>query len=247
MSWLSGLSATARSEALRVRAHTLLRHVAEGKAQEFKLLLRGGEEEVTLIPGAIDRPVELGSLRSRHAPHIVARGERIRAEVAGERQQVAELHPLVAAHAGDRRLAAQVGVGEVVDHRLLEARLEVEHVVADTEPVRDAAGIVDVLPGAAGAGARPRPARRIELERDADHLVARFRQQRCGDRRIDAAGHGDHHARLAARLGEAEIEDGCEHGAHYKGRRERRNCLSLGPRGMGDNKIFGGIPGISGM
>ena len=151
------------AQPLRVRPHALLRHVAKGKAQEFELLWRGGEEEVALIPGVIDRAVELGSLRPRHAPHVVAGGERVRAKVASERQQVAELHPLIAAHAGDRRLAAQVGVGEIVDHRLLEARLVVEHVVADTEPVRDAAGVVDVLPGAAGAGPRPRPARRIEL------------------------------------------------------------------------------------
>ena len=152
MSWLSGLFATARPSRSACARTLLLRHVAEGEAQVFELLRRGGEEEVALVPGAIDRAVELGPRRPRHAPHVVAGGERVRAKVAGERQQVAELHPLVAAHAGDRRLAAQVGVGEIVDHRLLEARLVVEHVVADAEPVRDPAGVVDVLPGTAGAG-----------------------------------------------------------------------------------------------
>src|SRR3546814_19189063 len=71
----------------------------------------------------------------------VAGRQRVGAEVARGRQQVAELDRLVAAHAGDRRLAAQVAVGEVLHHRVPEAALVVEHVVRDAEPPGHLAGV----------------------------------------------------------------------------------------------------------
>ena len=50
----------------------------------------------------------------------------------------------------------------------------------DVERVGDAAGIVDVLPGAAGALARGRGAMVVELQRGADDVVALLAQQ-AGD------------------------------------------------------------------
>ena len=201
-----GLARDREAEARRLRPHPLLGEIAEGEAQEVELRRGGGEEEVALVPAAIDRAVQLGPGGAHDAPRIVAGGERVRAEIAGERQQVAELDALVAAHAGDRRLAAQVGLGEVLDHRFAEARLVVEDVVADAEPVRDPAGVVDVLAGAAGAGPGARRAVRIEAERDAHDLVARLGEQGGGDRRIDAARHRHRDARLAPRPGDAEVK-----------------------------------------
>ena len=55
----------------------------------------------------------------------------------------------------------------------------------------DRAGVVDVLAGAAGALAMGRRAMVVELQRDADHVVALRLEQRRGHRGIDAAGHGD--------------------------------------------------------
>jgi hypothetical protein len=81
----------------------------------------------------------------------VAGGHGLGAQVAGHVQQVAELDGLVAAHAGDRRLAAQIGVGEVLDHLLLEAAFVVQDVVRDADPLGRHAGVHDVLAGAAGA------------------------------------------------------------------------------------------------
>ncbi len=60
----------------------------------------------------------------------------------------------------------------------------------------DRAGVVDVAAGAAGALAVGRRAMIVELQRDADHVVAGVGQQRRGDRRIDAARHGDDDARV---------------------------------------------------
>jgi hypothetical protein len=74
------------------------------------------------------------------------------AEVARQLQQVAELHALVAADAGDRRLAGERRLS--ANPSITSARkhlLAVEHVVRDAEPLGHAARVVDVLAGAAGA------------------------------------------------------------------------------------------------
>ena len=81
----------------------------------------------------------------------MAGGEHVRAELLGGLQEVAELDRAVAFDARDRRLALEIALGEAVDHRLAEARLVVEHVMGDADRLRHAAGIVDVLAGAAGA------------------------------------------------------------------------------------------------
>ena len=117
--------------------------------------------------------------------------QRVGAEVARGLEQVGELDRLVAGDAGHRRLAGEVAVGEAVDHRLAEAALVVEHVVRNAERLGDAARVVDVLAGAAGALAVRRRAMVVELQRDADDVVALGLEQRRDDRGIDAAGHGD--------------------------------------------------------
>ena len=58
-------------------------------------------------------------------------------------------------------------------------------------PLGDIAGVVDVLPGAAGALAMGGRAMIVKLQRDADDVVTLGLQQRSRHRGIDAAGHGD--------------------------------------------------------
>ena len=103
--------------------------------------------------------------------------QNVGAEVPGGLQEVAELDRAVALDAGDRRLAGDVALGEAGDHLLAEAALVVEHVMRDADRLRDAAGIVDVLAGAAGALAVRRGAVVVELQRDADDIVALALQQ----------------------------------------------------------------------
>ena len=61
------------------------------------------------------------------------------------------------------------------------------------------AGVMDVAAGTAGALAVGRRAVIVKLQRDADDVVAGVRQDRRGDRGIDAARHGDDHARRRRR------------------------------------------------
>ena len=66
----------------------------------------------------------------------------------------------------------EIAVGETVDHRLAEAAFVIEHVMRNADALGDAPGVVDVLAGAAGALAMDRGAVVVELQRDADDVVA---------------------------------------------------------------------------
>src|SRR3546814_14588976 len=105
--------------------------------------------------------------------------QRVGAELAGRTQQIAELDPLVTAHAGDRRLATKVSVREIVDHALAEQRFVIQHVMRNAEGRGDVPRVVDVLPGAAGALAAGRRAMVVELQGDADDIV-RSEERRGG-------------------------------------------------------------------
>ena len=61
----------------------------------------------------------------------------------------------------------------------------------NADALGDGARVVDVLARAAGALAMRRRAVVVELQRDADDVIALGLEQRRGHRGIDAAGHGD--------------------------------------------------------
>ena len=156
--------------------------------------------------------------------HIVAGRQAVGVQVARGLQQVGELDDLVAADTGQRRLAAQVAVGEIVDHALPEARFVVQHIVRKPRPLGDPAGIADVLPCAAGA--RPAHSRAVivELQRDADNVIAFGMQHRGGDGTVDTAGHRHRHPRARRRFGKAETIGLRSHGAGYRRPVDERNA-----------------------
>src|SRR3546814_7054187 len=90
----------------------------------------------------------------RLALDIVPRGERVSAQVPCCVQKIAGLDPLVAAHAGARRLAAQIAVGEVVYLRLGETAFIDPEVMRKVQRVGNPPRVVDVLAGAAGENGR---------------------------------------------------------------------------------------------
>ena len=81
--------------------------------------------------------------------------------------------------------------------------------MGDADPRRDLAGIMDILPGTTGALAMHRRAMVVKLKGDADDVIALLLQQRGRHRAVDAAGHGDHDARVLRTAGAIE---GVEHG-----------------------------------
>ena len=102
-----------------------------------------------LVPPRIPRPVQLRAARPVHPPHIVPGHQLLRVQAPRQRGQIGELHCLVAAHAGHRRLALRIPIREVLDHRFAEPSLRVDHVMRDAKLVRHPPRVMDILPGAA--------------------------------------------------------------------------------------------------
>ena len=228
MSWLSCLSATSRSKRRASSRASRLGHVAERKAQIVELLARGREQEIALVAigigGADQRPRSIGEPARGD---IMAGRQRRGAELARGRQQIAELDRAVALDARHRRLAERVAVGEIVDHRFAKAAFVVEHVMRNADPLGDVAGIVDVAAGAAGALAMGRGAMVVELQRDADDVIALGLQQRSRHRGIDAAGHGDDDPGVLRAAFEIQT---VEHGSGHRCNRERIKRCARGQR-----------------
>ena len=184
-----------------------------GKRSMLELLARGGEQEIALVAlrlARAEKPAAAG--RQRAARRRNGRSPAPARPARAPCQQVAELDRLVAVDAGHRRLAVDVALGEPVDHRFLEPAFVVEHVMRNADALGDAARVVDVLAGAAGALAMGRRAVVVELQRDADDVIALGLEQRGGHRGIDAAGHGDDDAGVLRAAFEIE---GIAHGSSY--------------------------------
>ena len=214
-------------------ARLRLGQVAERETDEVELLGRGGEEEIALVARKIRRSEQAApAIVEAAGRNIVPGRERRGAEFARRREQVGELDRLVAGDAGDRRLARHIALGEPIDDRGAEAILVVEHIVRNTEPLRDAAGIMDVLARAAGARPVRGLAMIVELHRHADDVIALALQHSGDDRGIDPARHRDDNPIVfgATRKVEA-VEHGCcpcllglGHGTQGPARTERRRA-----------------------
>ena len=220
-----GLVGDGKPEAPRQLARLRLGALAERKAQELELLARGGEQEVALVALRLARAIKrAAAARQRARGDVVAGRQHLGAELARGREEIAELDRLVALDAGHRRFAGDIAFGEALDHRFLEAALVVEHVVRNAEALGDRAGVVDVLAGATGALAVGRRAMVVELQRDADHVIAGLGEQRRGDRGIDPARHRDDNARV--RRPTLDIEP-VEHGHTISAAPRRRHGRPL--------------------
>src|SRR3546814_4011230 len=71
--------------------------------------------------------------------------EAVGAQVPGELEQVGELHPHVAAHAGDRGSSVQIFVGELVDHGVAKAAFMIADMMREAQPVGDRARVANIL------------------------------------------------------------------------------------------------------
>src|SRR6516164_333349 len=193
------------AEPARQLARLGLGLVAEREAERLELLARGGKEEIALIALLLARAIErAAAVRAWPRGDVMTGRQYLGAELARGREQIAELDRLVALDARHRRLARHIAFGEAVDHHFLEAALVVEHVVGNADPLRHRARVIDVLAGAAGTLAMGRGAMVVELQRDADDVVALGLEQRRRDRGIDATRHGDDHAGGLRRAFEVE-------------------------------------------
>ena len=99
-------------------------------------------------------------------------GQRIGAEIAGRLEEIGKFDVLIAGDARDWRFAGDIALRETVDDFFAEAAFVVQHIMGDAEPFGDPAGIVYILAGAASALAMRRRSMVIELQRDAEDIIA---------------------------------------------------------------------------
>ena len=119
---------------------------------------------------------------------VVARAHRVKAERACAAGELAELHELVAAHAGVRGAPGLVLGDEVRDDGLLEFLGEIPDVERDADDLGGARSVPGVLDRAAAARADPAFLRlRGQGHVDADDVVPGLDGLRGGDGGVHAA------------------------------------------------------------
>jgi hypothetical protein len=196
-----GLGRDLKAEAFGERAGFRFRQMAKREAQIIELLLRRREQEIALVALRVGAAMQLGAALPHDPLHIMAGREAIAAEVTRLGEQIAELDPLVAAHAGDRRLALQIGIRKFLHHRIRELGFVIQHEMRNADALGDAAGVIDILTRAAGALLGQRHTVIVKLQRHADHVIALLLQERSHDRAVDAARHCDDDPRVGRGLG----------------------------------------------
>jgi hypothetical protein len=156
--------------------------------EHVRLVLPGIEpsQQAPAVAGVVPRP-----------PHVMPARHHVDAELVGAAQERAELDLAVAARARVRRSARLVLRGEVREHGAIEFVGQIADL--EREP-GDPRGLFRVAPRARTATSVVYAVQVHEPHVRAQHVVALFVQQACGDRGIDAAGHRDQHGWHAVRL-----------------------------------------------
>jgi hypothetical protein len=148
-----------------------------------------------------DRQVSPTSrVRGKFNPREMAGGDELRAELVRAINQPAKLQILIAQHAGIRRAAGFVFVGEVTNDVLLEFCRLVNQVIRDAELVADGTRVGDGLRAAAFVLGAVHAILRPELERDADDLITLLQQQRGGSGGVHSTAHADDDALTLLRI-----------------------------------------------
>src|SRR5271167_2029441 len=129
---------------------------------------------------------------------VVAGSYAFRADLAGDYQELIELQVIVAEAARDGRTPGKIFRDERANDLALEALLVIHHVIRNADVLGDAAGIVNIVEGAASslhglghAFVTGEPALVPELHGQADEVVSFGVQHGRDGGRIDTARHGD--------------------------------------------------------
>ena len=108
-----GLFCNGEAKLVRECAHLGLAHARRGETTgSSSCARRGGEQEIALVALGIGGARKLRPARALAPLDVVARRQRVGAEVLCRLEQVAKLDLLIAGDARDRRLARGIALGE---------------------------------------------------------------------------------------------------------------------------------------
>src|SRR5579875_730189 len=125
-------------------------------------------------------------------PGVVSGRDVLRTELARVAAPRPELDEVVTGGAWIGRSPERVLTCEALDDGRSKRLFEVQDVMGDPQNRRAPPRIVEIIAAATGFRVR-RTGRGVHFHGDADHVVARLRQQRGGDGGVDAPAHcGDH-------------------------------------------------------
>jgi hypothetical protein len=153
-------------------AHRVLVKVSHRKGRARELFLRQRKQEIGLIFSRI-------GTAPQHTPAtcvaldscIVTRGERVGAKSDRPFEQRRKLQVRIAVRARNRSTPRSVFADEIRHHLLVEAILEVQHVMRNANGARHPSRVVQIVNRAAGAKPALPLGLVIELHRHTNHVV----------------------------------------------------------------------------
>src|SRR5262245_35579621 len=185
---------------MRLGTYLRLGERTNGKDRPGELILGQRKQEVRLVLVRIETsPEEESSVLRLLDTRVVPSCQMLGPEPSRAVQERRELHIAVAVRAGNWRAPRAVLAHEIRDHRVRELPLEVHDVVGETACRGYAPRIVQVVERAAATELHtltrlPRASRGVQLHRQTNDVMTLLGEQGRGNRRVDAARHGNDNA-----------------------------------------------------
>src|SRR5579859_898926 len=142
-----GLFCDGKLRATRDVAHFGFRQFAQRKAGAGELLLRQAEEEIGLILRFVGGAEKLVAARVWIPANasVMSGGQALGADLARGDEKLFELHVIITERARNGRAAGKIVVNKRANHAIFKSLLEIHNVKRETEMLRDAARVVDVV------------------------------------------------------------------------------------------------------
>jgi hypothetical protein len=175
----------------RTTTHLFLGELPHRQQDSAQLVLAEHVQHIGLVLSHVATAPQLPNGTGPAHPGVMSCGYCVEAKLAGSRQEPVELQVGVASYAGVRRQPPSMSAHVRPYHLVLENLSKVKDVMSDAELLGYAAGVFDVRHRATARVAGPAP----QLHGGPDDFVALCQEERCRDRGVDPAGHGDQYLR----------------------------------------------------
>ena len=157
-----------------------------------QLCLRQGVQHIALVLLPVISPQQqpASGFFIKFYISVVACGNVVAAQLSRFREQLPQLHILVAVHTGIGRPPAFILRNEMVYDKLTEVRTEIKHVMGKPHLFRNLLRVPHVSKTAVCFPCQPDVFVFKHLQGDANYIITRFLQQQCRRTAVHAAAHG---------------------------------------------------------